>query len=143
MWPNPQETTDLVTFTEEILIGKLHFLRSFSKNKCIDKICSFQPSKHFIAFKTAPQVFLHSFALYHRLIYNFRYHSWVPSHPNLTFNLIWTAHSRDQNSYGQCNHSWYNNSFLIDFFSILQKLPPRKTALNPNFNVNPKPNATP
>ena len=28
MWPNPQETTDLVTFTEEILDGKLHFLCS-------------------------------------------------------------------------------------------------------------------
>ena len=26
MWPNPQETADLVTFTEEILDGKLHFL---------------------------------------------------------------------------------------------------------------------
>ena len=25
MGPNPQETTDLVTFTEEILNGKLHF----------------------------------------------------------------------------------------------------------------------
>ena len=29
MWPNPQETTDLVTFTEEILNGKLHFLCSW------------------------------------------------------------------------------------------------------------------
>ena len=28
MWPNPQETTDLVTFTEEILNVKLHFLCS-------------------------------------------------------------------------------------------------------------------
>ena len=28
MWPNPQETSDLVTFTEEILNGKLHFLCS-------------------------------------------------------------------------------------------------------------------
>ena len=28
MWPNPQETADLVTFTEEILNGKLHFLGS-------------------------------------------------------------------------------------------------------------------
>ena len=28
MWPNPQETEDLVTFTEKILIRKLHFLRS-------------------------------------------------------------------------------------------------------------------
>ena len=28
MWPNPQETADLVTFTEEILNGKLYFLCS-------------------------------------------------------------------------------------------------------------------
>ena len=28
MWPNPQFPEDLVTFTEEILNGKLHFLRS-------------------------------------------------------------------------------------------------------------------
>ena len=28
MWPNPQETEDLVTFTEKILNGKLHFLCS-------------------------------------------------------------------------------------------------------------------
>ena len=28
MWPNPQETSDLVTFTEEILNGELHFLCS-------------------------------------------------------------------------------------------------------------------
>ena len=28
MWPNPQETVDFVTFTEEIFNGKLHFLRS-------------------------------------------------------------------------------------------------------------------
>ena len=28
MWSNSQETADLVTFTEEILNGKLHFLRS-------------------------------------------------------------------------------------------------------------------
>ena len=26
MWPNPKETADLVTFTEETLNGKLHFL---------------------------------------------------------------------------------------------------------------------
>ena len=26
MWPNPQKTADLVTLTEEILNGKLHFL---------------------------------------------------------------------------------------------------------------------
>ena len=25
MWPNPQETAELVTFTEEILNGKLRF----------------------------------------------------------------------------------------------------------------------
>ena len=28
MWSNPQETVDLVTFTEEILNEKLHFLCS-------------------------------------------------------------------------------------------------------------------
>ena len=28
MWPNPQFPADLVTFTEEILNGKLHFLLS-------------------------------------------------------------------------------------------------------------------
>ena len=27
MWPNPQESADLVTFTEEILNEKLQFLR--------------------------------------------------------------------------------------------------------------------
>ena len=30
MWPNPQEIPDLVTFIEEILNGKLHFLCSAS-----------------------------------------------------------------------------------------------------------------
>ena len=30
MWPNPQCPADLVTFTEEILYGKLHFLCSDS-----------------------------------------------------------------------------------------------------------------
>ena len=30
MWPNLQETTDLVTFTEEILNGKFNFLCSLS-----------------------------------------------------------------------------------------------------------------
>ena len=31
MCTNPQETADLVTFTEEILNGKLHFLYSVSE----------------------------------------------------------------------------------------------------------------
>ena len=31
MWPNPQETTDLVIFTEEILNGKLYFLSRVSE----------------------------------------------------------------------------------------------------------------
>ena len=33
MSPTPQETADLVTFTEEILNGNLNFLRSISCNK--------------------------------------------------------------------------------------------------------------
>ena len=32
MWPNPQETTDLVNFTEEILNGKLHFFVQWNNN---------------------------------------------------------------------------------------------------------------
>ena len=28
MWPNGQETTDLVAFTEEIINGRRHFLRN-------------------------------------------------------------------------------------------------------------------
>ena len=36
MWPNPQFSADLVTFTEEILNGKLHFLCS---DLAIIKIC--------------------------------------------------------------------------------------------------------
>ena len=35
MWPNPLETADLVTFTEEIFNGKFHFLSS-------DTICDVQ-----------------------------------------------------------------------------------------------------
>ena len=33
MWPNPQFPVDLVTFTEEILNGKLHFLCSVFSSK--------------------------------------------------------------------------------------------------------------
>ena len=32
MWPNPQETADLVTFTEEIRNGKIYFLCSDPEN---------------------------------------------------------------------------------------------------------------
>ena len=32
MWPDPQETGDLVTFTEEILKGKLYFLCNASSS---------------------------------------------------------------------------------------------------------------
>ena len=38
MWPNPQDTADLVTFTEEILNGKLHFC-AVSGNMCITIVC--------------------------------------------------------------------------------------------------------
>ena len=33
MWPNPQETADMVTFTEKILNGKRHFLCSVRSSK--------------------------------------------------------------------------------------------------------------
>ena len=31
MWPNPQFPADLITFTEEILNGKLHFFAGYTK----------------------------------------------------------------------------------------------------------------
>ena len=46
MWPNPQETSDLVTITEEIGNGKLHFLGSVvmssdKKTKIVITLLSF------------------------------------------------------------------------------------------------------
>ena len=50
MWPNPQETVDLVTFTEEIRYGKLYFLCSgaFKLPVVVWKISKnhFSQSKH-------------------------------------------------------------------------------------------------
>ena len=40
MWPNPQETADLVTFTEEILDGKFHFLCSDRTDSRGLRVCS-------------------------------------------------------------------------------------------------------
>ena len=37
MWPNPQRTVDLVTFTEETLNGKLYVLRRVSSYVCFLK----------------------------------------------------------------------------------------------------------
>ena len=37
MWPNPQKSADIVTFSEEILIGKLQFLCSESIINLIQK----------------------------------------------------------------------------------------------------------
>ena len=45
MWPNPQETADLVTFTEEILNRKLHFLCSSSYLLLSITVCNFQSIK--------------------------------------------------------------------------------------------------
>ena len=36
MWPNPQETADWVTFTEEILNGKRHFLCRDTTDFCFE-----------------------------------------------------------------------------------------------------------
>ena len=46
MWPNPEETADLVTFTGKILNEKLHFLcdvRAFIDEKEYIKIFSLYP----------------------------------------------------------------------------------------------------
>ena len=39
MWPSSQETADLVTFTEEILNEKLHFLCSVRFTFSVVKLC--------------------------------------------------------------------------------------------------------
>ena len=45
MWPNPQETADLATFTEEIINRKLHFLCSNSYLLLSITVCNFQSIK--------------------------------------------------------------------------------------------------
>ena len=37
MWPNPQFAADLVTFTEEIIIGKFYFMCSVETRLCCDQ----------------------------------------------------------------------------------------------------------
>ena len=49
MWPNPQFPADLVTFTEEILNGKLHFLRS-DCNARIVRIVGDYPNRELILY---------------------------------------------------------------------------------------------
>ena len=51
MWPNLQETADLVTFTEEILNGKLLFLGSETYFKKIHKIHNRTPAAYIFFFK--------------------------------------------------------------------------------------------
>ena len=52
MWPNPLETADLVTFTEKILNGKLHFFCSAHKtnngvaNIARDVLCRLRSMLH-------------------------------------------------------------------------------------------------
>ena len=41
MWPNPKETADVVTFTEEILNGKRHFLCSVALHSSSKRISIF------------------------------------------------------------------------------------------------------
>ena len=61
MWPNPQETTDLVTFTEEILNGNLHFSRSaltiLTESCIIDVWRSLKPSRHWSWWRRVEDVF--------------------------------------------------------------------------------------
>ena len=47
MWPNPQETADLVTFTEEILNWKLHLLSSATYTY-LEKRKKFWPNRNML-----------------------------------------------------------------------------------------------
>ena len=54
MWPNPQFPADLVTITEEILHGKLHFL--WSETIDIDMTNSLEEEKR----RTAKKMYVHA-----------------------------------------------------------------------------------
>ena len=72
MWPNPQETADLVTFTKEILIGKLYFFVQCQCHSCSPTInvtlvwrlfnTNFQNSKQV---DTQPKLILHNTFIWH------------------------------------------------------------------------------
>ena len=49
MWPNPQVSADFVTFTEEILHGKLHFLCSDYITGCLPDYGYFKNNYKMIA----------------------------------------------------------------------------------------------
>ena len=66
MWPNPQKTADLVTFTEEILNEKLHFL--WSESAIDTMMAKFKISAHskesfiyplFMGFNTGKTLMFH------------------------------------------------------------------------------------
>ena len=44
MWPNPKETADLVTFTEEIHNEKLYFLCSEMFSKVLNALLNLKPN---------------------------------------------------------------------------------------------------
>ena len=92
MWPNPEETADLITFTEEILNGKLNFLSSdfdLGKQKhAINTWKSFDPIIRctLINISTGVFIWLLQFRLCNTLsyIYIFIY---------LQFTYSWLEHS--------------------------------------------------
>ena len=57
MWPNRQETADLVAFTEEILNGKLHFFVQcvFDKTFSVKTVNGFCPSSSFKDVRLGPE----------------------------------------------------------------------------------------
>ena len=50
MWPNPQFSADLATFTEEILNGKLYFL-------CYENMGEYIPVVNVITTKAVKEIF--------------------------------------------------------------------------------------
>ena len=45
MWPNSQFPADLMTFTKEILNGKLYFFVKYLENSCSEKLQEMQSQK--------------------------------------------------------------------------------------------------
>ena len=87
MWPNPQETADLFTFTEEILNGKLYFLCSVLEHgKILWKLCSLFGTFQWIDFSLV-EIYTWNNNLWYRKITNFHdYWQWHTDTVPLSYN---------------------------------------------------------
>ena len=135
MWPNPQFPADLVTFTEEILNEKLHFL-------CSD------PSSDLIIFKIwrvvdfKQELTLSNERTYQDMSIKHNFMGRVnPISPNLffqvdikkLFTLLFREHTTAWSSL--CEKCPYSKLFWSAFFRILIRITPNKDTFYTVHNI--------